>query len=403
VFLEKVRLLFLLGHQHTSIPMHRLTNIKKLKYFYINVLYAPISNQNYTGVLLRHTMYTIESNTKYEAVLANRPKKDIAVRNAFVRNADNTENIQFKFFHLKRYLKWNIQNTYTEDVKMLHLFNSFITDSNNIPLSIGTPQAMDNKSFCRLFNNDFNRHQSEYLFRQLVEGTEINMFFHNNRWQFATKYKLAGAKTTSLFLECAEKLKVNLDDLDKTYCYNFVFQHPTVAYVHKFIHHAIYLINTFKIDSNLKCITQKYNNNKIRGVKTPNFVIVNHANLDLILREWKGTLPKHVLENDPYEGKYYAHMDAYKGISITHMHTGIFTTAINYHFKGKYRKINGCDCCPRKACTCKNKDSFMDKSMSGNISKAFNCPETCNTCKFNLNICQDCVNNAYLTEKYKDW
>jgi hypothetical protein len=335
-------------------------------------------------------MYSIESNTKYEAVLANRPKKDIAIRNAFVRNADNNDNIQFKFFHLKRYLKWNIQNTYTEDVKMFHLFNSFITDSNNTPLSVGTPQAMENKTFCKLFKKDYSDNKSDYLVRQLIEGTEINLFYHDGRWQFATKYKLAGPRTTSLFLECVEKLKVNLDDLDKTYCYNFIFQHPTIAYVHKFIHHAIYLISTFKVDRNLKCITQNYNI-KIDGVKKPDSVIINHNTLEMILREWKGTMPKRVWDEDPYEGKYFMHMNTYKGISITHLPTGLFTTAINYHFKGLYRNINGCYCPARESCTCKKKDSFMEKSMSGNISKAFTCPETCNKrCKIATYICHDC-------------
>jgi hypothetical protein len=331
-------------------------------------------------------MFAIESITAYDDVLTYRPKKDVALRT--YRNKDE---LQFKFFHLKRYLKWNIKNTYTEDVKTLHLFNSFITDSKDIPVSVGTPQPMDNKSFCGLFNNDFTNNKEEYLVRELIEGTEINMFYYNSKWQFATKYKFADPETTSLFLDCVKVLNVNIDNLDKTYCYNFIFQHPTVAYVHKFIHRAIYLISAFKIDNNSKCVAQNYNI-KITGVKEPDSVIINHSKLDMILREWKGTMPKHVWDEDPYEGKYFMHMDIYKGISITHMPTGLFTTAINYHFKGLYRDINGCHCCARKSCTCKMKNEFMNKSMSGSISKSYYCPEKCNKrCKTANYICHDCA------------
>jgi hypothetical protein len=119
---------------------------------------------------------------------------------------------------------------------------------------------------------------------------------------------------------------------------------------------------------------------ELPGVKRPESVYVNHNKIEMVLREWKGKLPKHVWDNDPHEGRFLKHSDIYRGVCITHLPSGLTTTATNYHFRGLYRNINGCFCCARQQCTCNMKRAFMDKAMSGNISKAFECPESCIYC-----------------------
>jgi hypothetical protein len=292
----------------------------------------------------------------------------------------------FKFFNIKPYQKnipWKgskatlyIQH---EAIKTYNLFNSLITDLNNVPLSIGNSLPMDNNSFCKLFQSHLKANRDDFLFQQLIEGTEITLFAYNGNWHFASKYNLAHNKTIDLFVEAAEAVGLKPKHLNDNYCYNFVFQHPKVAYVHKFVHHAIYLISTFTVSKKDNIITKLYDI-QLPGVQIPGNVHLNHNKLEMVLREWKGKMPKHVWDNDPYEGKYFMHPSTYRGVCITHLPSGLTTTATNYHFRGLYRDINGCSCCARQQCTCNMKGVFMDKAMSGNISKAFQCPQSCSYC-----------------------
>jgi hypothetical protein len=294
----------------------------------------------------------------------------------------------FKFFNLKNNQKripWkgSKASLYSQHdhIKTYNLFNSIITDLNNVPLSIGNTCPMDNKSFCKLLQSDFKENRQHFLFKELIEGTEITLFAYKGNWHFASKYNFADKKTIDLFVETAEAVGLKPKHLNDYYCYNFVFQHPEVAYVHKFVHHAIYLISTFTVNKKDKIIKRLFDNDiELPGVKIPKNVHVNHVKIDLVLREWKGKLPKHVWDNDPHEGRFMMHPSTYRGVCITHLPSGLTTTATNYHFRGLYRDINGCSCCSRQQCTCNMKGVFMDKSMSGNISKAFQCPKSCSYC-----------------------
>jgi hypothetical protein len=294
----------------------------------------------------------------------------------------------FKFFNLKNNQKripWKGSNatlySQHEDIKTYNLFNSLITDANNVPLSIGNTLPMDNKSFSKLLQCDFKENREHFLFQELIEGTEITLFAYNGNWHFASKYNFADKKTIDLFVEAAEAVGLKPKHLNDNYCYNFVFQHPEIAYVHKFVHHAIYLISTFTVNQKDKIITRLFDIDiELPGVQIPGNVHVNHDKIDLVLREWKGKLPKHVWDNDPHEGRFLMHPSTYRGVCITHLPSGLTTTATNYHFRGLYRDINDCSCNGRDQCTCIMKGVFMDKAMSGNISKAFQCPKYCCDC-----------------------
>ena len=292
----------------------------------------------------------------------------------------------FKFFNVKNNQKripWKGSNatlySQHEDIKIYNLFNSLVTDVNNVPVSVGNTLPMDNKSFCKLFQPHFKANREQFLFQELIEGTEMTLFAFNGNWHFASKYNFVDKKTIDLFMEAAEAVGLKPTHLNDNYCYNFVFQHPEVAYVHKFVRPAIYLISTFTVSKKDKIITRLYDI-ELPGVKIPENVYVNHDIIDFVLREWKGKMPKHLWDNDPYDGKYFMHPSTYRGVCITHLPSGLTTTATNYHFRGLYRDINGCSCNGRYLCTCNMKGIFMNKAMSGNISKAFQCPKYCPHC-----------------------
>jgi len=320
--------------------------------------------------------------------------------------------------------------TSLETIKTMTLDRSTITDYFNNYLSIGTPWTMPHKLFIKMFKKEFanTRDQDQqsrledhlatrtlidtFKFEELVEGTYINVYYSNKRWQFASKcinkdgpYMRDGPsdkETVELFNSTANAVGFNIEELDKSLSYNFVFQHPSVVYVHKFVSPEIYLDSVFKIDKEGKKAIQLMDTKLPTGVKRPEYVFANcYLGLKGIFNEWKGTLSRKMWEDDPFEGKYLMHDHTYRGISITHMASGLRTNTTNYHFKGLYREINGCQCDLRVHCSCKMKGA-MPRAMSGNIVNATRCKVLCSDCKVgkrNKYICTTCSDRC--TKKVK--
>ena len=320
--------------------------------------------------------------------------------------------------------------TSLETIKTMILDRSTVTDYFNNHLSVGTPWTIPHKLFIKMFKKEFaiTRDQDQqsriddhlatrtlidkFKFEELVEGTDINVYYSDKRWQFASKcinkdgpYMRDGPsdkETVELFECTAKEVGFNIEDLDKSLSYNFVFQHPSVVYVHKFVSPEIYLESVYKIDREGKKAIQLMDTKLPTGVKRPEYVFANcYLGLKGIFNEWKGTLSRKMWEDDPFEGKYLMHDHTYRGISITHMASGLRTNITNYHFKGLYREINGCQCDVRVHCSCKMK-GVMPRAMSGNIVNATRCKVLCSDCKVGKRskyICTTCSDRC--TKKAK--
>ena len=297
----------------------------------------------------------------------------------------------FKFFNIKnnqKYIPWKGSRSslymHQEYIKTYHLFNSLITDNNNIPVSVGNPLSMNHQSFCKLLQQDYKKNPDHFLFQEQIEGTEITLFAYKGNWHFASKYKFADKKTIDLFIDVAEAVGLKPKHLDENYCYNFVLQHPKYVYVHRYMKPAIYLISAFSVNQNKNIITRVLNID-LPGVLTPESVYMNFNKLDLVLREWKGKLPVPILQSELYKDKHIKHPHYYRGICITHLPTGLTTTATNYAFNNFQRKTDGCRCDDDK-CSC----SIKHSAISGNIANAIVCNTTCYDCKFSSYICNTC-------------
>lgn len=307
--------------------------------------------------------------------------------------------------------------TSLETIKTMILDRSTVTDYFNNHLSIGSPWTIPHTLFIKMFKKEFATTRDQYQqsriddhmatrtlidkfkFEELVEGTDINVYYYDNRWQFASNCCPSDKETVELFECTAKEVGFNIEELDKSLSYNFVFQHPSVVYVHKFVSPEIYLESVYKIDREGKKAIQLMDMKLPTGVKRPELVNPNcYLGLKGIFNEWKGTLSRKMWEDDPFEGKYLMHDDTYRGISITHMASGLRTNITNGHFKGLHRIINCCYCDVRVHCSCKMK-GVMPRAMSGKVVNATRCNVLCSDCKVGKRSKYICTTCSYRSTK----
>lgn len=93
----------------------------------------------------------------------------------------------------------------------------------------------------------------------LVEGTLIRVFYHDDEWQVGTSrnidavYSHWGSEKSfkELFMETCKKEEVKLDieSLDKDYCYSYILQHPDVTIGYDVTVADIIPLNKVNLDS----------------------------------------------------------------------------------------------------------------------------------------------------------
>jgi hypothetical protein len=241
------------------------------------------------------------------------------------------------------------------------IYRSAIFDEKFNMVGIAPQKSMYVDQFIETFNDEFKEQYNrnamtggDIIFYEMIEGTMINAFYHNGRWNLSTKYHLDGSSKTQnkyidAFKKTCKKCDVDLDSLDTSLCYSIVFQNPKIVYANN-CQHNIFLVALYKIDNSnhtvlrydLSKVTKKvkfsfsiteYCYDRNPKISIPERIFANFDDLDLIKKEWgvEG-LPREVLENDPYEGRYLMHHRYIKGIVMYHRPSGISTKVINRHW-----------------------------------------------------------------------
>ena len=235
------------------------------------------------------------------------------------------------------------------------IYRSTIFDEEFNMVGIAPPKSMYIDQFIEMFKDEFKEQHNmtgDIVFYEMIEGTMINAFYHNGRWNLSTKYHLDGSSKTQnkyidAFKETCDLMNVDLDSLDTSLCYSFVFQNPKIVCINEYQHHDIYLVALYKIDNSnhtvlrydLSKVTKKvnvaftiteYRYDQSPTIRIPERIFANFDDLDLIKKEWG--LPREVLENDPYEGRHLMHNKWVKGIVMYHRPSGISTKVINRHW-----------------------------------------------------------------------
>ena len=107
-----------------------------------------------------------------------------------------------------------------------------------------------------LFNMQKYPNIKNMTFEEFVEGTMVNVFYNGLKWEMATRsiigghgkfYKKSAKNFRTMFIEAMNTSHLEFDNLNKSFCYSFVFQHPDNRIVIKTTTPKLYLCAVYKI------------------------------------------------------------------------------------------------------------------------------------------------------------
>jgi len=189
--------------------------------------------------------------------------------NELVNQTDNYEQNILKLNKIE-YLSANNQKykviRYDKNLLSIDLINSFglcrsvIVNSSNNVVCYSPPKSIPYSLFISKYPNKTN----SIIAQEFIEGTMINVFWDSNiglsgAWEIATRnivgatssfYKKYPSKSfRDMFLEAANYCELELDRLNKNYCYSFVLQHPNNRIVVPFNKPQLYLVAVYSISN----------------------------------------------------------------------------------------------------------------------------------------------------------
>jgi hypothetical protein len=140
------------------------------------------------------------------------------------------------------------------------LLRSVIVNASDHIVCFSPPKSLSSDAFITQY--PAQSIWKQYLVaEEFVEGTMINVFWDDalNGFEFATRnnigadvtfYKGQGASSKTfktMFTECAAACQLDVNKLNKRFCYSFVMQHPENRIVVAFSKLQLYLIATYDI------------------------------------------------------------------------------------------------------------------------------------------------------------
>jgi hypothetical protein len=97
----------------------------------------------------------------------------------------------------------------------------------------------------------------DIIIEEFVEGTMINLFWNDDKWEISTKTNIGGKSTffskktfEDMFYDACSQSNFYVDLLDKTTSYSFVLQHPDNRIVSLFNDIKLWLIEAYEISVN---------------------------------------------------------------------------------------------------------------------------------------------------------
>ena len=153
----------------------------------------------------------------------------------------------------KPYLSADLVSTYG-------LCRSVVVNKDNQIICFSPPKSIPYDHFM----NKQSESEDEVVAQEFVEGTMVNVFWDKNTgiWEIATRNTVGALscfynKKTfrDMFMETANSCGLILDDLDTTYCYSFVMQHPDNRIVVPFKIPKLYLIAQYSIENDSDNVT----------------------------------------------------------------------------------------------------------------------------------------------------
>ena len=140
------------------------------------------------------------------------------------------------------------------------LFRSVIVNQDKRVVSFAPPKSYRFSSFSTKYPDPKNT--DGIVAEEFVEGTMMNVFWDASAglsgcWEIATRNSVGGevsffqsqnAKTfRDMFMETANEINLDINKLNRNYCYSFVLQHPENRIVVPFKIKKLYLTNVYEI------------------------------------------------------------------------------------------------------------------------------------------------------------
>ena len=134
-----------------------------------------------------------------------------------------------------------------------------LTDDNKV-LCFSPPKSISFDFFCKMYPEDNKYYMDTIVAEEYIEGIIVNVFWDKNiglsgSWEISTRNNVGcddiikqNKTIRDIFLEVCIKLNMELDFLEKRFCYNFVLQHPNIGVVtNKSQEISLYLIKVYEI------------------------------------------------------------------------------------------------------------------------------------------------------------
>lgn len=148
----------------------------------------------------------------------------------------------------------------------LYNYRSVITHSNGDSdkvVCFSPPKSITYRDFKDFYSS------KDIIVEEYIEGTMVNVFCVNDEWKIASRSKInadcfffdTNGHFSVMAKEAFNASCLDLNALNKDYCYSFVMQHPNNRIVTKFETLNVYLIVAYKIET-----TQEPHERQIREV-----------------------------------------------------------------------------------------------------------------------------------------
>ena len=162
-------------------------------------------------------------------------------------------------YHIIRYNK-NLLSS--DEIYTIGLLRSVILNSSGNVVAFSPPKSISWINFLNLYPEK----SSAIVAEEFIEGTMMNVFWDSNigisgAWEIATR-SCVGAEISfyqepspekpsmtfrSMFMEAVKEVGLDLNKLNKNYCYSFVLQHPLNRIVVPFKKPNLYLVSVYEI------------------------------------------------------------------------------------------------------------------------------------------------------------
>jgi len=197
--------------------------------------------------------YSLDNIPQIDGLLySNEERKDIAKSLNLKYNVWKHKN-GINYHILKYDKEWLSRDC----VKSTGLLRSLIFKDNGTIMSFAPPKSLN--------TDDLSiEKEMEYIAEKYVEGTMINVFYdtESDTWEIATRSNIGGEicffmeegfkKENTfkyMFNEVCENIGFNIKDLNKSYVYSFVMQHPRNRIVKIIKNMKLYLVDVYEINN----------------------------------------------------------------------------------------------------------------------------------------------------------